>query len=293
MRNGRNMARHGANEQRNGGGAWRVVFVIALIVLIASLAILGVVAFSYLQGQWMYGDVAKEAGLDTDDLEGGKLDVSVDWDALLAANPETVAWVYMPGTNINYPVVQHSDNDYYLTHDFDGQAGWLANYGAVFLDYRNNPNWTDELYFLYGHHMNDGSMFADLAGLTDQARFDECRTIYVLSPTGNFKLRTFAMCHLSADASIVQSNFATTEDMVEYMQDKIDQSVTDPGKIVDAQQMSKVFALATCDNLYSDGRYILYAYVEQTTAEGLSGTLGLQEEDGQTVGFANDLEMKE
>ena len=279
-------------SNKGNGGAWRVVFVVALVVLVASLLGLGVIAYSYLQGQMKYGEVAREAGFQATDIETTELGgVHVDWDALIATNPDTVAWLYIPHTNINYPVVQGADNEYYLYHDFDGDAGWLANYGSVFLDCRNKRDWSDQQYFTYGHHMNDGSMFADIDGLSDQGRFDECRTLYLLSPSGNFRLRSYAMVHIAADDTIVQPTFATATDMAAYVQDKIDRSVVDPGAIPPASDIVKSFAFATCDNLSSDGRYILYAYVEDTSAKGLSGDLGLASEDGQTTGFANDLEI--
>lgn len=281
------------SSEKKNGGVWRAVFVIALIVFLASVVALGVIAYSYFQGQAKYNETAQKAGLDASDVSAAPLaELNVDWKALLEANPDTVAWVLMPNTSINYPVVRGADNEYYLTHDFDGEAGWLANYGAVFMDYRNNPNWSDQQYFIYGHHMNDGSMFADLAGLTDQARFDECRTVYMLSPHGNFKLRTFAMVHDSADAAIVQTSFANPADMAAYIQDKIDQSVVNPGEIPAASAIKQAFAFATCDNMYADGRYILYAYVEQTTAEGLTGDLGIETQEGETNGFVNDLTVE-
>ena len=284
------MAQHGNMQQKNNAGVWRVVFVVALIVLVAALAGLGVMAYSYMQGQMKYNDVAKESGFDADDVERGQLaEASVDWDALLKTNADTVAWLYIPNTSINYPVVRGEDNDFYLTHGFDGDAGWLANYGTVFMDYRNNPDWSDQLYFTYGHHMNDGSMFSDLAGFTDQARFDECRTVYLLSPGGNFKLRSFAMLHIDADETIVQQNFESTDDMTAYIQDKIDKSAVDPGTIPAASDIKKAFGFSTCDNLSTDGRYVLYAYVDETSAEGLTGMLGLEVSDGQTTGFVNDL----
>lgn len=288
------MAQQGSGQAKKSGNAWRVVFVVALIVFVASLIALGVMVFSYLQGQMKYNDVAKDSGLDTDDIANTELaEVKVDWDALLAVNPDTVAWLYVPNTSINYPVVRGEDNEYYLTHSFDGDAGWLANYGSVFMDYRNKPDWTDEAYFFYGHHMNDGSMFTDLVGLTDQKRFDECRTLYLLTPQGNFKLRSFAMLHVEADADMVQMNFESPEAMQAYVQDKIDQSVVDPGDIPAAADITKAFALFTCDNISIDGRYILYAYIDETSAEGLTGNLGLEQSNGKTTGFANDLMMDE
>ena len=284
------MPAHLKSNDSRGARAWRIVFAISLVVFVAALAVLGVMAFSYFQGQVKYAEIAKSADFDPVDVEGKQLEqVTVDWSSLIEANGDTVAWLLVPNTDVNYPVVRGDDNEYYLTHDFDGEAGWLANYGAVFMDYRNNPDWSDQSYFIYGHHMNDGSMFADLAGLADQARFDECRTIYLLSPTGNFRLRTFAMLHVSADDEIVQANFSTPGDMASYVRKALESSVVDPGDVPAAGEMEKVFAFATCDNQFADGRYILFAYVDETTAEGLAGTLGMQREDGQAVGFANDL----
>lgn len=285
------MLANGEHVSKSGkGGAWRVVFVISLIVFVAALIALGAIAYSYFEGQMKYGKVADDAGFDPADVEGLS-EASIDWDALLAVNGDTVAWLYVPNTNINYPVVRGSDNEYYLTHDFDGAQGWLANYGAVFMDYRNAPDWSDQSYFLYGHHMNDGSMFADVAGLMSQERFDECRILYLLTPSGNFKLRTFAMVHVPADDPLVQMGYDSPEDMASYVQDKIDRSVVNPGDVPEASKIMKTFALSTCDNLYSDGRYVLYAYIEETSATGLSGNLGIEVEGGQASGFVNDLAL--
>lgn len=278
-----------ADGKKRGSLGWRIVFVVALIVFISSLVALGVIAFSYFQGQQKYSNIASTAVVENvDDKSISTL--KVDWDTLLAANPDTVGWIYMPNTALNYPVVQAQDNDYYLTHDFDGDAGWLANYGAIFMDYRNNvEHWADDVYFIYGHHMNDGSMFADLAHFKDQARFDECRTFYVLTPQGNFKLRTFSLLHCGADEAVVQTTFATEEERTAYFQDKIDRSVVDPGQIPEASKIKKAFALATCDNLAANGRYVLYGYVVDTNADDLSGQVGIVlSEDGST-GFVNDL----
>ena len=273
-----------ASRKRKGGKLWTVVFVVALIVLIGSLAALGAIWFSYFQGQQKYDELENYAQVQPAD---DPATLSVDWEKLKSLNAETVAWLYMPNTAINYPVVKGQDNDYYLTHDFDGDQGWLANYGAIFMDYRNNPDWSDNAYFIYGHHMNDGSMFADLAGMADQARFDECRTVYVLSPTGNFKLRTFALVHCPSTETIVQTSFGSREEMAQYVQDKVDRSVVRVADAPPSDAIRKVFAFATCDNV-SDGRYVLFAYVEATTADGLVGVVGAMEEEGET-GFVNEL----
>lgn len=297
-------AAHSRYQRQSKSGknkrVWRTVFIVALIVFVVSLAALGVIGYSYLQGQQKYGGVAETANVSdldstlTSQVAVTEIDdvVKVDWDALLAVNPDTVAWVYVPGTVISYPVVKGEDNERYLTYDFDGAAGWLANYGAIFMDYRNNPDWSDQLYFIYGHHMNDGSMFADLVKLEDQARFDASRTVYILSPKGNFRLRTFAINHVPADAEIVQSKFASSEAMQEYIEEKIASSIASAQDLPDVSKMNKVFALATCDAT-SWGREILYAYVEDTSVEGLSGEIGIKTSDGNASGFVEELDAKE
>lgn len=82
---------------------------------------------------------------------------------ILKDNPETIGWLIVPGTKINYPVVQHSDNNYYLNHDFKhnyNSAGW------IFMDYQNKLG--DQNIIIYGHHRHDDSMFGSIDLLFDK-----------------------------------------------------------------------------------------------------------------------------
>ena len=295
--NGKPEGSGGAQKKRR---VWTVVFIVALVVFVGSFVSLGVIWYSYYQGQQEYDDLAEyfsvadvDEAAEPDEVELVEdienLDkLVVDWEALSAANPDVVAWVYVPGTAINYPVVHGSDNDYYLTHDFNGAAGWLANYGTIFMDYRNEPGWTDEAYFIYGHHMNDGSMFADIAGMSDQGRFDASRTVFLLSPQGNYRLRSFSLVSCGSDETIVQARFPDEQDRIAYVQDKINRSIVNVGAIPAAADITKYFAFTTCDN-YEDGRLVLYAYIEDTTVTDLVGTIGLDEQNGLASGSVNEV----
>lgn len=177
----------GENGKGKGSrGPWRVVFWIALVVLVASLAVLGALLFSYWQGQNAYDEIAEQAFEAPQDVEGTALeDLQVDWDALRAINPDVVGWIYIPGTIVNYPIV-HTDNDeHYLTYDFNGQQGWGATFGSIFLQAANTGDFSDANNIIYGHHLNNGSMFACLADMQDDAGFNEHRTVYLLTPQGN------------------------------------------------------------------------------------------------------------
>ncbi len=258
-------ASHPVAVQRS---SWRMVFVIAVLVLLVSVAALGSIALSYFLGQQKYNALSHHLDATSEAAQADPLLATVDWKGLLEANPDTVAWVYIPNTDINYPVVRGADNEYYLSHDFDGTQGWLASFGTVFMDYRDVPDWTDQAYFFYGHHMNDGSMFADIAAMADQGFFDSARTIYLYSPAGNFKLRSYSLIHCSADDPLVQVMFPSEEALAAYVQDKMDRSIVQAGQVPAADAIGKSFAFSTCDN-YSMGRYVLFSYIEETTVFNL------------------------
>ena len=85
--------------------------------------------------------------------------INVNFTELKEKNTDTVAWLNVNGTNINYPVVQAQDNDYYLTHSFNGswnEAGW------VFMDFHNKLDGTDKNIVIYGHSMLNKTMFGSL-----------------------------------------------------------------------------------------------------------------------------------
>lgn len=86
-----------------------------------------------------------------------------DLSLLKEKNPDCVAWVSIPGTSIDFPVMQNGE--YYLKHDFDGN---YTDYGLPFLDERCSLSTSDNL-IVYGHHMNDGSMFSALLNYADES----------------------------------------------------------------------------------------------------------------------------
>ena len=277
-------------------GIWNVVLVISVIVLVGSLVALGVIGYSYWESQQKYTAVAEKAQFDPSDAmqSGGDVDlsaISIDWDALKAINGDIVGWVYIPHTRINYPIVRADDNDYYLSHDFEYQEGWIARCGTPFMDYRNERDWSDLANFVYGHHLNDGTMFADITGLKEQKRFDECRTVYLLTPQGNYRLRSFSLVHCSAYDPIVQTKFYSAGEFESYVQDKMNRSIVAVGSVPAASEIGKVFAFTTCDGEYLiDARHILMCYIEATTVPGETavGEQGSDSVDQDTVSAIGD-----
>ena len=240
------------------------------------------IGYQYWAQQNAYSGLEEYAEVD-DNSNLALSDLKVDWDGLRAINPDVVAWVYVPGTPINYPVVQGSDNQEYLHKAFDGSTGWLASAGTIFLDASNTSDLSDQNNALYGHHMNDGSMFASLADFEDQDTFDSHRDIYVLTPQGNYRLKTFALVKTTGSDAIVQTSFANDASYQAYVQDKLNRSVvSQKGDTLTAADIKQSVLFSTCEYSQNDGRAVLFAAVVETTAandpylsSSTSGTTGL------------------
>lgn len=92
----------------------------------------------------------------------------IDIAALQDINPDIVGWIRIPGTDIDYPILQSIDNDYYLSRNY---AGEYAVSGSIFLDYRND--FEDDFLVIYGHRMSYGGMFTNIIKFQDEEFFDE------------------------------------------------------------------------------------------------------------------------
>ena len=258
-----------------GSRLWGVVFWIAIVVFIGAACGLGFIFYSYWSADKGYEDIAAQAfDVDANSDATTLADMTVDWDYLKSVNPDVIAWVYLPGTNINYPVVQGDDNEVYLNMDFNQQNGFSARCGTIFLDCENDPGFKDDNSLLYGHHMNDGSMFAAISKqLSDNAEFNACRYVYVLTPTRNYQCETFALVLTDGWDALVESNFSTDADRIEYIKDKQERSVVQPDEgMPDPASIKKMIALSTCDYTKSNGRAVLFSQVVATAVPGSTGT---------------------
>ena len=259
-------------------GPWRVVFWLALVVLVVSLGALAYIGFTYWNGQRAYDSIAEENLTVPADPAGATLaDFSVDWDALRAINPDIVGWIYVPGTSVNYPIVHRDgDDSYYLNHTFGGDTTgqFGAEFGCIMLSGVNNADLTDDVNVVYGHNMANGSMFAQFASFTDTATFNDHRTIYVLTPQGNFRLTTFAVDRIAGTDTTIVVPTQTADQLAEYAQRLLDASLVKPDPDVpDASSMSQIFAFSTCDNADDAYRFITFAYVSEYLPAGATESL--------------------
>lgn len=117
-------------------------------------------------------------------------DIEVDFDELKKINPSCVAWLYVEGAQINYPVVQGEDNEFYLHHTFEMKKN---SAGCVFMDWEVDPELTSWNTFFYGHNMKNGTMFGHLKNfINNPANYKKYPYIYVFRPEGIYRYEIFS-----------------------------------------------------------------------------------------------------
>ncbi len=132
--------------------------------------------------------------------------IDVDLNELKKQNNETIGWIQVKGTNINYPFVQHSDNSYYLSHDFSknkNNAGWL------FLDYRNNINQINKNTIIYGHGRLDRTMFGSLKNIfkSDWLNDQNNYVIFISTEKENTMWQVFSTYRIKTTSDYLRINF--------------------------------------------------------------------------------------
>ena len=170
--------------------------------------------------------------------------INVDFGDLKRTNPGVVGWLKVNGTNINYPFVQSSDNDYYLTHSFNKSyngGGW------VFLDYRNNGT-NNKNTIIYAHGRSDKTMFGTLKNVLNNGWLNNTNNyvIKISTETENSLWQVFSVYRIPTTSDYLQTNF---NDDIEY-QNFLDMIKDRSGHNFDTNVAStdNILTLSTCYN---------------------------------------------
>ncbi len=171
--------------------------------------------------------------------------LQVDFSHLIETNSETVAWLFVPNTNINYPVVQHLDNNYYLNHSFSGnnnEAGW------IFMDYRNSIETLDKNTIVYGHTRKDGSMFGTLGNSLNHNWYENESNyaIRTSSKSENSIWQVFSVYCIPTTSDYIQTDFSDNATFENFLHTIKSRSIYDFKTTVNIK--NKILTLSTCHN---------------------------------------------
>lgn len=202
-------------------------------------------------------------------VETQKADLPIDFEGLWEINPEIYAWIRIPDTNIDYPVLQHEEEDqsYYLTRDIYGET---QQAGSIYTESYNQKDFTDPNTVLYGHNMKNGSMFHNVRYFAEKEFFDEHEELYIYLPDKILKYEIIA-CYEYDDRHLLGSfDFSDGEVFAEYLE-----GIMNPRSIyamvregIELTTEDRLVTLSTCIANKPNNRRLLQAVLtEELEAE--------------------------
>ncbi len=176
-----------------------------------------------------------------------------DFKELAKINPDIVAWIWIPGTNIDYPVVKSHDNETYLYKDFEGNC---SPTGSIFLDFESQSDLRGQNNILYGHHMKNGSMFKDIVKFKEESYFKEHQYFEIDTPQEAIYLKAISCYYIQNDPSLRQTRFRDEESFQQFVQEMI--NPCEYAKLP-ISPVKGLYTLVTCSYEVEDGRTVLFA----------------------------------
>lgn len=196
----------------------------------------------------------------------------VNHERLAGMNGDYHCWIYAPDTQIDYPVVEGKDNDYYLKRLFNGEQNPA---GTLFIDYRNRPDFQDPNTLIYGHHMRNDSMFGSLTDYTQQAYFEGHPVMLVMTPGEVFLLEIFSGYNTSAKDHCYDIAIGDEEDMAAFVAEAVRKSEFASG--VQVGPTDRLVTLSTCSYVFEDARFVLMGRIVPVWNEDMAMQAALQE----------------
>ncbi len=179
--------------------------------------------------------------------------------SLATINPDVYGWITVEGTNINYPLVQGTDNDYYLNHAYTGE---FLPIGSIFVDFRCEDSITRNFNtVIYGHNIQTGTMFHDVTKFFKDDYFNGTY-IYIYTLDGIYVYEPFSIYKTRHDYNYFRTGFTSVEDFVEFAEELCDNS--EKKKDVEFNKNSRIITLSTCTNIVQSERYALHAKLVKT-----------------------------
>ena len=221
-----------------------------ILITMFSIFLIGLLYGSYKVFNWKNDndkseDIKKEINefIDNKTIDEELVEYIIDFDSLKEKNPDTVAYLKVNNTNIDYLVVQGSNNSYYLNHNFNREyssAGW------VFADYRNNFDGNDKNIVVYGHSMLNGSMFGTLKNVlkSDWYNDEDNKYITFVTESGIYKYEVFSIYSVKAEDYYIKTKFNSDSDYSKFLKTIKNRSINDFN--VSLNESDQILTLSTC-----------------------------------------------
>lgn len=247
----------------------KIINIILVAIIIVCLSIIGYKYYNYNKDDKLNSEiqdlqpVINEAS-DLDNNSSGENDGqdqskegnyvnSANEEELKSINSDYKMWIQIENTNINYPVVQSSDNDYYLKHNFRKESNIS---GTVFVESANDID-NDKNIILYGHNMRNGTMFNNITNYKEESFFNEDNKINIIMNNTLYEYEVFSVYVKNVSEVNLAIGFANEDEFINYAYNEAEESLYK--KDVDFSAEDNLITLVTCSYEFTDARTIVVA----------------------------------
>ena len=182
---------------------------------------------------------------------------NMDFTALQEVNSDVLGWILIPGTRVSYPLVQGEDNSYYLNHTW---KKWRSAVGSIFLEHRSSSDFSDFNTIIYGHRMNNGSMFASLSKYKNASYWKANPCVYITDASGTKKYDIFAAYEIGTSEDTYRLVFEDDARRQEFIDFCLEKSAIETGVVPTIYD--KIVTLSTCTGRGHATRWVVQARLQ-------------------------------
>lgn len=187
--------------------------------------------------------------------KSGNKSQGINFDELKNINEDIIGWIKIENMEINYPIVQTINNEFYLKKDIYKEYDAC---GSIFMDYKNNKNFTDKNNVIYGHHIKSGIMFADLVKIY-KGKMGTDITVHIYTPTIERIYKVFSSYESEPEDYAINTGI-TEAQYDEFIENLANKSNIDYG--ISPEQSNQILTLSTCDST-GKRRILIHAKLEE------------------------------
>ncbi|MCM1175014.1 MAG: class B sortase [Blautia sp.] len=195
-------------------------------------------------------DISEEYGIEIPEKD-------LDWNALHEQNEDIYAWICVPDTTVDYPVLQHpTDNSYYLNYNMDGTRGYP---GCIYTEDFNGKDFSDIHTVIYGHNLKDKTMFSSLHNFEDEELMSGDHYIFIYTQDYVFVYRIFAAYEFSAIHLLDNYDYANEYVYADYLKQiyRMAERGANVREDIEVTTDDKIVTLSTCTEDHDSGRRFL------------------------------------
>ena len=243
-------------EQKKSNWLQQIVLILSIGVFLFSLFKIGHIVYGYVKNDKIMAEIQEVYHKDTSTTSKA----ADPLESMTEINEDIIGWLTIDDTKIDYPILQSTDNEYYLNRNYKKEE---SKAGSIFMDYRNKQG-ADNLHtIIYGHEMKNGSMFGELEKFLDEDFFSKHHTFQYKTKAGNYEVEIFSVYATTTEFDYLKTEFSTDEQYKDFLQTISVKSAFPTN--VELNEQDQIITLSTCSNLSdpNEGRFVVHGKITE------------------------------